>query len=219
MKATSETVYAKLKAQCFGILPIDPEGKPVYDNILHYKRLNHQTYPASITKVMTALVALEYLSLDQKITIIEDDIVTGSGYNLKAGDVISIQDLIINMMLPSSNIAAKAIARATSLVAGLDFVAMMNSKARQLDMTSTVFKNPTGLPDSQQLSTVKDMMRLGVAASKHPDFSQLWGLKTASLTVTGLNARTIKVESSFLKVKQNPWCLGGKSGSFKDCAM
>ncbi|VEG12711.1 D-alanyl-D-alanine carboxypeptidase family protein [Moraxella cuniculi] len=210
----SDGLLSGLAADYFGVLPISPAGVADFDNLLHCRQITEQIFPASLAKIMTALVALEYLKLDHQVMIIDDDLVIGSGYNLKTGDIISVENLIINMMLPSSNIAAKAVARAVTEVSGLGFVSLMNDKARQLGMTATVFKNPTGLSDRQQLSTVVDLMRLGVAAVKHRDLARLWGLSVATLTITGANARSIRVASSFAAIKDMPWCLGGKSGSF-----
>lgn len=202
-----------MQAQRYGILPINSDGIPDFDNLIYSHNVDDHSYPASTTKVLTALTALDHVSLQTSVTIIQSDLVAGSGHNLQDGDVISVQDLIINMMLPSSNIAAMALARVAGSAAGEDFISLMNKKAASLGMTSSRFINPTGLPNSRQLTTARDLMRLGVAASKHPEFNHLWNLKNATLTVTGSNARSIEVESSFIDVKDRAWCIGGKSGS------
>ena len=130
--------------------------------VLYEKCADQKAYPASTTKIMTALVTLETMEeydspLEQKVRVPEvAEGVEGSSIYLKAGEEISVQDLLYGLMLVSGNDAAVALAE----IIGGDqehFVEMMNDRAAELGCSSTHFANPNGLFDEDHYTTARDL--------------------------------------------------------------
>lgn len=150
--------------------------------ILFEKNADKKLYPASTTKIMTALVALEKLDelgLDLSCEIIvpiEAQGVEGSSVYLKAGERITMEELLYGLMLQSGNDAAVAIA---SCVGGSgsegvsNFVDMMNAKAAELGCSGSHFVNPHGLFDEVHYVTAKDMAVIAAAAMEREDFRRI----------------------------------------------
>lgn len=136
---------------------------------------------ASLTKIMTAIVAIEHGELSDAVkTGINAYGVEGSSVYLKLGEEQSLHHLLYGLMLRSGNDAAVAIAEHVG--GSLDgFVLMMNEKAEALGMVDTVFKNPHGLDADGHLSTAEDMARLTAYALKNPVFREI--VKTPSIKV------------------------------------
>ncbi len=168
--------------------------------ILYEKKKDAKVYPASTTKIMTALLGIEYGQLDRNITVGGEAIgVEGSSIYLKAGETMSLEDLLYGAMLRSGNDAATAIAMAigeemedsagTATVkktaAGTAaepvsssverFVALMNQRAQQIGAVNTHFANPTGLHDENHYTTAYDMALIGRTAMLNPAFSVIAG--------------------------------------------
>lgn len=168
--------------------------------ILYEKKKDVKVYPASTTKIMTALLGIEYGQLDRNITVGGEAIgVEGSSIYLKAGETMSLEDLLYGAMLRSGNDAATAIAMAigeemedsagTAAVkktaAGTAaepvsssverFVALMNQRAQQIGAVNTHFANPTGLHDENHYTTAYDMALIGRTAMLNPAFSVIAG--------------------------------------------
>lgn len=135
-------------------------------------------YPASITKMATALVALERGKLDEKVIadFDQEDLIRrrSTMMGLTPGDEITLEDLLYGLLLPSGNDAAVAIGR---YIASSDegFVAMMNSLARRIGLRNTHFSNPHGLDSSwpDHLSTAADLAWLAREAMANPDFARI----------------------------------------------
>lgn len=130
-------------------------------------------YPASLVKIMTALIAVEQGNLADMVTVKDRVIATVprsavTAY-LQPNELISLSDLLYCMMVGSANDAAAVIA---DHVCGSQeaFVAEMNRKAAELGCTGTVFTNPHGLEEAQQVSTVRDIVKIINHAMKNPDF-------------------------------------------------
>lgn len=126
---------------------------------------DEKIYPASITKVMTLIVAVEYLkddaALQQTITISEDIVEAmaaegASGMGLAPGEKLTVEALLYALMLKSDGVAACQLARH---IAGTEeaFVALMNQKAKEMGLTSTHFENPTGLHHENHYSTCREL--------------------------------------------------------------
>jgi len=153
-------------------------GKVIFE-----KNADERAYPASTTKIMTAMITLDTLEkydspMTQTIEVPEiAEGVEGSSLYLKAGEKISIQDLLYGLMLVSGNDAAVALAE---IIGGNqeNFVAMMNDKAQQLGCKGTNFVNPNGLFDENHYTTVRDMAAISYEAMKNPAFRQI--VSTAS---------------------------------------
>ena len=157
-----------------------------YGEILYEKAAREKAYPASITKVMTALLVSEAidrgeLSQDQMITVSStsqfDLSADGSTANLKPGEVISVKDLMYCLLLPSANEAANILAET---VAGdlESFVALMNQRAAELGMNDTHFANCTGLTAEGHVTSAHDIAVMSrELILKHPDirrFTTIW---------------------------------------------
>ncbi|MFA6074427.1 MAG: D-alanyl-D-alanine carboxypeptidase family protein [Negativicutes bacterium] len=128
--------------------------------ILFDKNAAERHYPASITKIMTLIIAMEHGNINDIITISDDVPKTeGSSIYLEAGQIISLKDLLYGMMLQSGNDATMAVANHLSGNM-TNFVQLMNQKAIFLGCNNTHFVNPNGLPDEQHYSTAIDMARI-----------------------------------------------------------
>ena len=141
--------------------------------ILYDDGASNRTFPASTTKILTALVVLENLELSQKISIPRDAVgVEGSSLYLKEGEVLTVEDLLYGMMLRSGNDAATALALAVSgnLV---DFARKMNEKALEIGATSSNFVNPHGLHHKDHYTTAYDLALITAEAMKHPYFCKI----------------------------------------------
>lgn len=151
----------------------DPEtGLPLYEKNAEEKR-----YPASTTKVMTALVVLENVQdLTQKVTVAPEDFngvaADASKAGFVVGEEVSIMDLLYGLMLPSGNEAANTLAR---VVAGdvPAFVDKMNARATDLGCTGTHFTNPNGLHDDNHYTTAHDLFRMTQEAMKNETFRDI----------------------------------------------
>lgn len=147
--------------------------------VLEGKNIHQTQSVASISKIMTAILAIENCPLNQEIVVNESiKKAYGSAVYIHIGDTITMQDLLYGLMLRSGNDAALAIA---DYVGGdIDyFVEMMNTKAKALKMTNTVFSNPSGLDeeDAGNISSVYDMALLMSYCISNPTFVEISGTK------------------------------------------
>ena len=145
--------------------------------VLYSKNAFERLYPASITKVMTALVALKYGTLTDRVTVTEDAVITESGATLcgiEPGDVLTLEQLLYGLMLPSGNDAGAAIA---VYVGGSieGFADMMNEEAARIGAVDTHFVNPHGLHDTDHYTTAYDLYLIFQEAMKDPRFREITG--------------------------------------------
>ncbi|TQS74451.1 D-alanyl-D-alanine carboxypeptidase [Ornithinibacillus gellani] len=181
-------------------------GRVLYEKAAHEKRPI-----ASITKIMTAILAIESGKMDDMVTTSRKAIYTeGSSIYLEQGEKMKLEDLIYGLMLRSGNDAAIAI---SEHVAGSEegFVYLMNEKARWLGMTNTSFANPHGLDEENHYSTAYDMALLMQYAMQNKVFSkvsntEMYRAKTRSYSWLNKN----KLLTSYYK-----YCTGGKTGFTK----
>lgn len=138
-----------------------------------FERMN----PASTTKIMTAIVALKYGNLDDLVTVTEDAIITEAGSSMagvKPGDIMSLEDLLYGLMIPSGNDAANAIAvHIGGSIEG--FVSMMNEEAARIGATGTHFENANGLTDPDHYTTAYDLYLMFNEALKYDTFRTIIG--------------------------------------------
>jgi D-alanyl-D-alanine carboxypeptidase (penicillin-binding protein 5/6) len=122
---------------------------------------------ASITKLMTILVTLEHADLDEVVSVRSDAAQVGeSTIDLRAGERITVRDLVEAALIQSANDAADALADYVGHGSSARFVAMMNAKARELGLTRTRFTRPDGLDALGHLSTARDVTKLAEAAMR-----------------------------------------------------
>jgi D-alanyl-D-alanine carboxypeptidase (penicillin-binding protein 5/6) len=198
-----------------------------YGEVLYSKNAYDKAYPASITKVMTALLVLEAieegkLSADTVVTVSEraaqKDYSNESSANLKAGEQMTVEELLYCLLLPSANDAAKALAEAVDGTIE-DFVAHMNRKAGELGCQGTHFVNPHGLHDDEHYTTAYDISLFMRAALDYDLFRTI--IRTASHTVpaTNLSSERLFYNTNGLISNLNysgyvyDKCIGGKTGS------
>ena len=143
-------------------------GEVLYDKYKDYPR-----FPASTTKVMTALLALEHLDMDQVYTISHDASFTeGSRIFLLEGEQVTAEQLLYAMLLASANDAAIALAEACA--GDVDsFAEMMNEKAEELGAKNTHFVTPNGLPDDSHVTSAADMALFAREAMKNEKFREI----------------------------------------------
>lgn len=186
---------------------IAPRGAVVMEastgQILYQKNMDEKRYPASITKVMTALLALEKGQLTDVITVSEHAVysVTGSSHiALAPGEVLTLEEALYGLMLASGNDCAVAIAE---YIGGSEeeFVRLMNQRAKELNAKNTHFVNPHGLHDENHYTSAVDMALITREAMKNPDFVRIAGtvLYTMSPTNLQFEERPIANQNAMLK--------------------
>ncbi len=167
---------------------------------------------ASTTKIMTAVVVLESLALDSKVTISGTAAATGgSALGLQRGEVLTVEQLLYCLLVPSANDAAVALAQATS-GSVKEFVTMMNAKAKSLGLSNTHFVNPSGLHDEKHFSSAKDLATLTQYAMQDPVFRRIVSTRAYDLPRPGQDTpRRLKNHNALLAA--NSWVTGVKTGS------
>lgn len=168
-------------------------------------------HPASLTKIMTSIIAIESGMLDKIITITpEMTKVKPTRLGFKVGESFYIRDLVKAAMIESDNDAALAVAIA---VGGSEkrFVDLMNSKAKSLGMKNTNFENPHGFDHPQHLTTANDLLKLTDYALKNSYFDDIISLKEYAFHDM-TTSKVYKVRTHNLLLKNYPYALGVKTG-------
>ena len=158
------------------------------DEILYEQNSNEQTSIASITKIMTALVAMDNISdYDSIITITTADFEGTTGYSkagFSVGDRVTYRDLLYGILLPSGADAVNAIVRNTL---GYDnFIIAMNELAKKIGLENTSFSNPVGKDDVNNYSTASDVAKMLKYALENPLFKEIFTTKEYT-TTNGIN--------------------------------
>ncbi len=169
--------------------------------VLYEKNPDKQSLIASTTKIMTALLVCEQVNVLDRVRIpAEATGIEGSSMYLKAGEVMTVQDLLYGLMLHSGNDAAVALAiYCGGTVEG--FAELMNDKAHRLGMHNTHFENPNGLDSPGHYSTARDMAVLAAYAMENPIF-----YKTVSTKTVTACGRSLRNHNKLL------WSLEGADG-------
>ncbi len=188
--------------------------------ILYEKMIDEQHYPASITKIMTALVAIENSSLDDVVTFSEDAIykTEGSSISRDIGEQMTMEQCLYALLLNSANECGYAIAE--HVAGSMDkFVDMMNDKAKELGCENTHFANPHGLTDPNHYTTCRDMALIAREAYKNENFRIITG--TARYTIPPTNKHDEETPLQNHNEMLYPfrtlnyryeYCTGGKTG-------
>ena len=154
------------------------------NRVLAARAPDAQRAPASITKLMTVMVALEHARLDDMVTVTPEAAGSESRASaLRAGERISVRDLAIAALVPSANDAATALAVHVGHGSVPRFVALMNAKARALGLRSTHFENPHGLDQRGHVSSARDTTTMLAAALRNP-FIRTWSTRPTA-TIAG----------------------------------
>ncbi|PJE64144.1 MAG: hypothetical protein COU90_04715 [Candidatus Ryanbacteria bacterium CG10_big_fil_rev_8_21_14_0_10_43_42] len=198
---------------------------PLSETTIFGKNENQTIGIASLTKIMTAIVALEQAGADELIFISPDAIATeGIAGNLLPGDHLRLKDLIAMMMMESSNDAAASIAEHIGTLRGASsfqesqniFVSLMNEKAYEIGLMHTIFQNPTGLDINEDagivsnISTAYDVALLVTYAEQYPS---LWEFsRKATYTVHSFEGNLYPLSSINALPQEIPGITGGKTG-------
>jgi serine-type D-Ala-D-Ala carboxypeptidase (penicillin-binding protein 5/6) len=184
--------------------------------ILYAKDAHEKKRIASITKIMTAILAIESGKLDETVKISEQAVrAEGSSIYLKPGEKIKLEDLVYGLMLRSGNDAAVAIAEHVG--GSLDgFVYLMNQKAEEIGMENTHFANPHGLDDHENhLSTAYDMALLTQYAMFNDTYQKIAGTKVHRVPDPAGNWDRVWTNKNRLLTGLYEYTTGGKTGYTK----
>lgn len=206
-------------------LDIGAQGAVIIDAdtgvVLYGKNEKIPYYPASITKLMTALVVAEHCSMEENVIFSREAVANveeGSGNSIQVvqGDKMTVRDCLYAMLLESSNQAANALAEHT---AGSNeaFAIKMNAKADELGCLSTTFKNPSGLNDAAQMTTAYDMGLIAKAFFGSPQLKEIGCTRTYELPATQNNPEGYTLHMEHKLVQENDsqeysYVSGGKTG-------
>lgn len=178
---------------------IDQNSKTV----LYQKEADQEVFPASTTKMMTALIVLEHFSLDQEI-VVTQSYSQGQVIGFQPGEKLSVEQLLYAMLVQSGNDAAEILAQ--NFPGGRsEFIAAMNQKASDLHLNHTHFINPTGLDEAGHYSSAVDLARLADTALHQSEFAKIVSTENAVVSthvLTNVNQLLGKV----------PGVLGVKTG-------
>lgn len=165
---------------------------------------------ASTTKIMTAVVVLEHARLDEVVTVRRSGARVGeSGVGLRAGERVSVRDLLEAMLIHSGNDAAAALAEHVSGSAAA-FVRLMNEKARQLDLRRTRYTNPHGLDEPGHHTSAEDLAALSRYAMRDAEFRRI--VSSVSATMPAPGGGTRRLETSNLLLGEYDGLVGVKTG-------
>ena len=198
-----------------GILIDADTGAILYDKDMHKKM-----YPASITKIMTALLTIENCALDDTFTFTDEIISTlpydAAKYGYVSGEQVTIRDLLYVLMLRSANEAAIGLGMT---IAGTEesFGGMMTERAKAAGALDTNFVNATGLHDDNHYTTAYDMAMIAKDAMKNTTFSQVWGTASYIVSPTNIEPDIVKIwnrHEMLVEMQANyyGYAEGGKTG-------
>lgn len=191
--------------------------------VLYANGIYDKVYPASITKIMTAMLALQSGKLNDTVTITQDNVTLEDGSQVcgfVAGDQVTLDQLLHCLLVYSGNDAASAIAE---YVGGSteNFVQMMNDYAAKLGCTGTHFSNPHGLQDENHYTTPYDIYLMLNEAFTYPEFTEITELPSYTVTYTGSDgtekSTTLTATDHYLTgeatAPKDVTILGGKTGT------
>lgn len=205
-------------------ITISAEGGIVIDAdtgaVLFGKNIHVNYFPASITKILTALIIIENCDMDDIVTFSHNAVYNvesgSSNAGLDEGDQLTVRDALYAMVLRSANEAANGLAEhcAGSVE---QFAAMMNAKAMSLGCMESNFNNPSGLNDPDHYTTAYDMALIAKAAYANPTFLEIDSTLYYDLPVTKRNPEGLRIYPGHKMLKKNlpqyyPGIIGGKTG-------
>lgn len=187
--------------------------------LLYGKNIDKRVFPASTTKIMTGILAIELGNLEEIVTASAEALAPITMYDsqmgLRVGEKLSLEQLVNALLIPSANDAANVIA--VHIAGSMDaFVAIMNQKAKELGMNDTHFVNTCGMHDDNHYTTAKDLSTLAQYAMKNETFRNIVKKSTYIIPMTNkcpydrvLSSTNLFLSSEF---HNNPLCTGIKTG-------
>lgn len=175
-------------------------------------------YPASTTKLLTAIIALEKCELTDTVTITNE--MTSpipSGYTtayLRNGETLTVEELLNVLLIPSANDAGYALA--IHISGSVDnFSILMNEKAKEIGCTNSNFTNPSGIHNENHYSTAKDISLIGLYALKYPEITSICSKTSYTLASNPNNIRTFETTNTLMKTSETnyyEYATGLKTG-------
>ena len=211
----SEPTYFPIRDTAVAVPELTAKSFLIYDTknekIIFSKEPGRILPIASLTKLLTAVISLDYFSSQEIITMTGDSLnADGEGADFYLQEQIYFKDLLGAMLVKSSNDAALAIAKALEQKTGENFIGMMNRKARQIGMAESHFLDPAGLND-EGYATARDLMRLVRYAKNYPEIWHLLSLR--SLDINSIDRKFAHHFESTNKLWPSmPNLKGGKTG-------
>lgn len=187
--------------------------------ILYEKNIHKKHYPASITKIMTTLLALENSSLNDTLVFSRDSVfnvdLNSSRIGIDVGEELTMRQALYGIMLESANEVSYAVAEHVANDIE-NFSTLMNQRAKELGCLNTNFVNPHGLPNEEHLTTAYDMALITKAAMDNPIFRKITSTRTYQIPPTNkqIETRYLRNHHKFI-LRQNYFyddCIGGKTG-------
>lgn len=208
----------ELYSECVLLISAD-NGEVIFD-----KHAGKQVAPASLTKVVTAIVVLENCpDLNALVTVPESCIkeLSGTGSSLgglKADETLTIYDLLCYLLLASANEAATTLADYVSGGDRAKFITMMNDVAAKLGCNNSNFVNPHGLDDENQYITARDMAKFMIRALEFPAFKEIVARSTYTVAETNMNKERTILSTNYMlntayKEYYCKYVKGGKTGT------
>jgi len=197
-------------------------------SVVFYERnADQRVFPASTTKIMTTLVALDNGNMDDSFTVGDEVLGTtikftelSSLMGIKPGETLTLRDLVYGLMLVSGNDAGEAIAK--HVAGSVDgFVALMNQKAQEIGMTGTHYTNPHGVHNDDHYTTARDMAKLMAYALQNEEFVKIAATKTYTVPANSVRPTDLVLVNTdrMLNAVQGdpvqtvyPYAIGGKTG-------
>lgn len=179
--------------------------------VIYQKKANERLSIASTTKIMSAIVVLENADLDAIHTVTYAEAsVEGSSLGIRAGDRISIKNLLYGLMLVSGNDASYALADATAGSVEA-FVILMNNKAKELGLKNTHFTNPAGLSDDEHYCSAYDLARITAYALDNALFCNLCSLSEYEISFISPQ-KSVHLYNHNRLLRTYDGCIGVKTG-------
>ena len=205
-------------------IALESEGGIVIDAnsgaVIYGKQIHERFFPASITKILTALIVIEECDMDEIVTFSRNAVYNvesgSSNANLEAGDELTVRDALYAMMLKSANEAANALAEHVG--GSIDgFAKMMNDKATELGCRNSNFCNPSGLNDENHFTTPYDMALIAQAAFNNETFTEIASVLLYDLPATIRETEGQRIYPKHRMIKKNlseyyEGAIGGKTG-------
>ena len=186
------------------------------------KNADEKMYPASTTKLLTAIIAVERCDLNDVVTITYD--MTSKvppSYTtayLRPGEQVTVEELLNVLLIPSANDAGFALA--IHISGSVDeFAKLMNERAAQLGCSNSNFTNPSGIQDANHYSTARDMSKIGICAMNYPQIANIVCKTSYTLHENKYNARTFETTNSLIKPSERTYfeyATGMKTGFTKE---
>lgn len=192
-------------------------------SILYAKNIDAHEYPASITKVLTSLIALKYGKLTDNVTFSNNCISFmkpgDSSVGLKEGNVISLEQALYATLLASANEAAYAVAENVGKNAGHDynwFIQQMNEECKSLGGNNSNFVNANGLHDDNHYTCARDMALIGREAWRYSDFTKICHNQSYTIPATETTEEHVFAQHHKMLIDVNknyyPYAVAGKTG-------